>query len=96
MLMKVSIGWIRRCEEKLMQAAIDLAIFTQNGVHAKEISELALICEELEKRNFAKEKPENFHRKHEKLRKGIRKICSIGREAWTHRPEKYQHYIWQT
>lgn len=88
--------WIRTCEDKLIQAAIDLAMFTQHGIHARDIVDLALITEELQKSAIVNTKPDEFRKKQKKLKKGIEKICQTGRKMWKDKPEKYQNYIWST
>lgn len=92
--MEATKRWIWRCESKLTQAAIDLAVFTQNGIYAKDISDLAEICEDLQKDHSLSNRSVSFRKKQAKLREGIQRICAVGRKVWAQQPEKYQHYVW--
>lgn len=94
--MEVTKRWIWKCEAKLIQAAIDLATFTQNGIYAKDIAGLAVMCEELQRDNSSSENSDTFRQKQKKLIEGIQRICEVGRKAWAHKPEKYQYYVWQS
>lgn len=65
--------------EKLLAAAIDLAIFTPTGINADKIGMWAHRCEKLEKANAPT--PELLAIA-EDVRKAIILVCEVGRSLW--------------
>lgn len=80
----------------LVQAARDLADFTRNGVHARDIVQLAHHCERYE---HLITKPVGKHLQLElallehRLRTGLSRIVNTAKEMWETQPEKYQLYM---
>ncbi|MEM6630781.1 MAG: hypothetical protein AAF694_13965 [Bacteroidota bacterium] len=78
--------------EKLVNAARDLSIFTQHGINAEFISELAHTCEEFQKRLENPASYEELAELEGRLIKGLEKIRSTAYKVWGNRSPKYQVY----
>lgn len=78
--------------EMLVNAAKDLAAFTQEGVYAKFIAELAQKCEAYEQQ-ITKPRHDKDHAQLEaEIIAGINQICRTGQKIWKYDPEKRRAY----
>lgn len=84
--------FLAECNEKLVYAARDLAHFTQHGIYAGFISELALKCEAYESALYEPDAEAKRNRLEEEIRDGLSKICTTGQKIWQSAPHKYRLY----
>ena len=87
---------VAMCNEVMVCAARDLAEFTKKGLFASEIVSLALKCEEFEQVSSLPGTPvptAQSHSLENEIRKGLLKICEIGRSIWQRQSPKYQDYL---
>lgn len=81
----------RISNEKLLAAAIDLAVFTAAGINADQIGAWAMAGEKLV-RNAHLPSPELFSLA-EDLRKGIVRLCQVGQSIWATSNRKFLYEL---
>ncbi len=84
--------FLAECNEKLVYAARDLAHFTQHGIYAGFISELALKCEAYESALYEPAAHTKRNRLEKEILDGLSKICKTGQKIWNSTPHKYRQY----
>ncbi len=76
----------------LVQAAKDLATFTEYGIYARFISSLALKCEEYEGLKNQNKYTERLYILEKEIEAGIEHICRTAHKIWQEKPSKRRVY----
>jgi hypothetical protein len=78
--------------EILVNAAIDLAVFTPAGIHADFIGEIAEQCEMLG-RSLSAQTETDLHTVAEEVRQALVQICYTGKKLWHATPRRIAYEI---
>lgn len=78
--------------EILVNAAIDLAVFTPTGINADYIGEIAEQCEMLG-RSMSNMAGTDLHTVAEEVRQALVKICATGKQLWAATPRRIAYEI---